>query len=101
MVVIEGTSTDLILRVIDGEYRPSNVDPDANDGVSNNGKYFELGQVNLACNSAVFLEFVFIRHDCPISTSDPCSIATNRECDIFPDVEGIADGLLWTTYDLE
>lgn len=98
---IDGQSVDLALRVLDGgTYTPSNLDPTADDGVSNNGKFEELGQINMKCGTSVPLEFVFMRHDCVQNLEDPCSIANDVGCDINPNpVEG--DGLVFTTYDLD
>lgn len=96
---VKGQDIDLVLRVLSGStYRPSNLNPQANDGVSNNGKYFELGQVNFACDSQTFLEFVFLRSDCAEQLADPCSIATDNSCDVSPET---GEGLIWTTYDID
>lgn len=102
-ILIDGVPTnnvvvDLVMANLT-EYRPSNFDPTANDGVSNNGKFFELGQINLKCMSFVGLEFIFVRNGCT-PPGGPCSVVTDTSCDIVPNgVEG--DGLILTTYDLD
>ena len=101
VMTINGESVDLAMRVLEGgTYQPSNEDPTADDGVSNNGKYTELGQINVRCGTSVPLEFIFLRHDCAAALADPCNIPLDFTCDIDPNpVEG--DGLIFTTYDLD
>lgn len=100
---IGGTDIDLVIRVTaGGKYQPSNLNPLADDGVSNNGLYGELGQINVKCNSEVPLEFVFVKHDCAKELDSFCNIATDKSCDVVPSEEtGEGTGLILTTYDLD
>ena len=97
---INGEDVDLVVREVGpSTYRPSNLNPNANDGVSNNGKFHELGQFQLACDSEVHLEFIFYRSSCDL-LANPCEVATNDACDIVPEPTG-TEGILWKAYDLE
>lgn len=96
--IVNNVKVDLVMANLTA-YQPSNLNPDASDGVSNNGKFFQLGQINMKCMSFVGLEFVFVRNGCT-PPGGPCSVATDTSCDIVPNgVEG--DGLILTTYDLD
>lgn len=97
---INGEDVDLVVREVGpSTYRPSNLNPNANDGVSNNGKFHELGQFQLACDSEVVLEFIFYRSSCT-ALANPCDVATDNSCDIIPEPVG-GEGILWKAYDLD
>ena len=89
---------DVVMREMSergSRYRPSNLDITAKDGVSNNGKFFELGQINLACDSSVLVEYIFLDTNCAIDAGPSFDPSFDRTCDIvIPELE-------WTAYDMD
>lgn len=77
------------------KYRPSNLDVTANDGVSNNGKFHELGQINLACASDVLVQYMFIDTECAIAAGPNFDPSFDESCDI------VIPELSWTAYDMD
>ena len=89
---------DLILREAKergSNYRPGETGPNSFSGFRDNGRYFDLGMVNLACNSYVTIEHIFADHECAIRLGDAYDPSIDTACDlVVPELE-------WTFYDMD
>ena len=78
---------DLVLRDVDGTYTPSNTERNAEDGVSNNGKFGgvegQLGQINLKCGTSARVEFMFIVASCAQARGRDFDPSFDTSCDMI------------------
>ena len=78
---------DLVLRDVDGTYTPSNKKRNAEDGVSNNGKFSgargRLGQINLKCGTSALLEFMFVLASCARAKGRDFDPSFDDSCDMI------------------
>ena len=85
-------AVDLVLRDVDGTYTPSNKKRNAEDGVSNNGKFSgvngQLGQINLKCGTSARVEFMFVETSCARGKGRDFDPSFDDSCDMeFPFAE--------------
>lgn len=92
---------DIVLRDVDGSYTPSNKKTNAEDGISNNGKFSgvrgELGQINLKCGTSVLVEFMFIVASCAQANGPNFDPSFDTQCDMLSDF----DNLNMRVYDVD
>ena len=78
---------DLVFRDVDVTYTPSSKKRNAEDGVSNNGKFFgargQLGQINLKCGTSALLEFMFVLASCARAKGRDFDPSFDDSCDMI------------------
>ena len=86
---------DIVAREVGNTYEPSNADVDASYGVSRNGKFAQLGQISLACDSEVTVEYIVLDTKCTADIGASFDPSFDSTCDLH------LPGMEWTFYDID